>query len=264
MQDRHIRLWQWPNLLAVDAAIIAAAWMAVFATRASAPGDPGITAYLVLAASVWLTYMADRLFDVSGKPLHQLASDRHHFAKRHTCQLWCVWLLVLGGSVLLAAWGLSPEQFKRGAMLLIVALIYTALNRLCSKRFFPKELLVAIIFTAGTQVFLNPPVLDLAVMAFALLCLSNCLIIADRERSIDARLQVCSLTRFVGHRTLPVLITLCLASAAASQLRHALLPSAFGLTLAYTLRRRFPLETFRVLADTFLLLGPLVVFLWRV
>lgn len=88
----HIRLWQWPNLLALDAALIALAWQAAFA--AALGNEVSAAAQIVLGLSVWLTYMADRLFDVAKRPLQQLHSTRHQFAKQHRKTLWRCWWCV--------------------------------------------------------------------------------------------------------------------------------------------------------------------------
>ena len=80
----HIRLWQWPNLLAVDAALIALAWQAAFA--AALGNEVSAAAQIVLGLSVWLTYMADRLFDVAKRPLQQLHSDSSPVLRSNTAK----------------------------------------------------------------------------------------------------------------------------------------------------------------------------------
>ena len=67
----RIKIWQWPNVLGLDAAAIAMAWMGVFAAY-SEGNPPDAATYLVLGLSVWLTYLADRLLDVQNRPMHRL------------------------------------------------------------------------------------------------------------------------------------------------------------------------------------------------
>lgn len=257
MGGRTIRLWQWPNALGLDAAGIAMAWLGVFAMQARPPEQPGAAAYLVLGLSVWLTYLADRLFDVSARPAEALLSFRHRFTKTHSRRMWAAWGLLLVIDLLTAVCCLHAFQLKAGFLLLIVCLIYTLLNQLCSKRFFPKEVFVAAIFTVGTQVFLSTPQLDRSVLGLALLCLTNCIMIAERERGVDARLQVHSLARHLSARGIWALIGVTCGLAACSQLLLALLPPGIALALLFHRRSSIPVESFRVLCDASLLLGPL-------
>lgn len=75
-------LWLYPNLLSLDAPIVAVAWLNIFAVtwRLFVPWH----AYAALGLAVWAIYMADRLLDASmpEAPNTQLA-DRHHFHKRY-------------------------------------------------------------------------------------------------------------------------------------------------------------------------------------
>ena len=258
MADRTIRLWQWPNVLGLDAAGIAMAWLGVFAANIRPHEQPGAAAYLALGVSVWLTYLADRLFDVNTRQAEALLSIRHRFTKAHSRRLWTAWGVLLAIVVLTAICCLKAFQLKGGFLLLVICLIYTLLNQLCSKRFFPKEVFVAGIFAAGTQVFLRTPQLDLLVLGFALLCLTNCLVIAERERAVDASLQVHSLARHLSARWLWVLIVLTVGLAACNQLRVALLPPALTIGLLFHRRSSIPKESYRVLCDASLLLGPLI------
>ena len=76
-----IKLWQWPNALALDAALIALLWLTALAGALRV--ELSAAAYAVLGLSVWLTYMADRLYDVTPREANALLSVRHRFAKRH-------------------------------------------------------------------------------------------------------------------------------------------------------------------------------------
>ena len=189
-----IRIWQWPNLLAVDAALVALLWQAAFA--AALGHEVSVAAQIVLGVSVWLTYMADRLFDVAKRPLQQLHSTRHRFAKQHFRALWGVWCGALVTNIALALTELSIRELRNGAVLLALCLLYTALNQTLSRRFFPKEICVAIIFAGGVIVFLLPNAgIWLSAGSFALLCLINCLMIGAKEQQVDAALQVRSMAR---------------------------------------------------------------------
>ncbi len=256
-----IRVWQWPNLLGLDAAVIAVCWAAFFAVGREAAAAPGWAAYTVLGLSVWLTYMADRLLDAAAQSMCALLAQRHRFARKYQALLLRVWLAVLVINGLIAFQALSEAQLQRGFVLFLVCLIYTLLNRLLSKYYFPKELFVAVIFTAGTQVFQVPPALDSAVIALGLLCLVNCLMIADQEQEVDALLQVRSAITHVPSPGIGLLLAIILVFELITGPRGAILISAAALAILFAGRHRIPAEIYRVLCDSARLLGPILFFL---
>lgn len=249
-----IKFWQWPNLLAIDASAIALAWLWVFAAEQSV--QLSVSAYVVLGLSVWLTYLSDRLFDVGRRPAAQLLSTRHRFAKRYGRALWQVWGGVLLANLLLAATRLSQTQIEKGFTLLLFCLAYTALNQGLSRRFFPKELLVALIFAGGPQVFLPTYTRWPCLTGFILLCLINCLMIAWQEKSVDAQLQVRSLSSTLHRRWGYPLLAAGSGLSWFSGDTLALLPSMLALGLLHFYSKSLSPERFRVLCDAALLIGP--------
>lgn len=253
-----IRLWQWPNVFALDAALIALFWQAVFVNSLGL--QVNLAAHAVLGLSVWLTYMADRLFDVAKRPLQQLHSVRHRFAKQNVRVLWwlwaCVWLINMGSALA----GLTTRELQNGAVLLILCLLYTAFNQILSRHFFPKELCVALIYAGGVIIFLIPAAeLWPPAAALALLCLINCLMIGAKEQGIDRALQV----RSMAQLPVPLILALYISSALLlCCLSHAwLLPIGLSwgaLLIIHIYRRQLSVESFRVLADSALLIGPAV------
>ena len=249
----NIQIWQWPNLLALDAALIAVVWQIALANALELPMSPAACG--VLGLSVWLTYTADRLIDVDRRPARQLLSARHSFAKRHTRTLWRAWAGVLVVDLTIALLGLRTEQLQAGAWLLSVCLVYTALNQKLSRRFFPKEICVALIFTGGVVVFDATAIPMGFIIFFALLCMLNCLIIGAMEKVIDAKMQVHSIAPVVAERCLGVsaLSLHLLVAIVAPPCAIALSIGFLALGIIHLLRRRIPVETFRVLADLSLL-----------
>ena len=255
----RIRLWQWPNLLAIDTALIALVWQGAFA--ATFEIQISAATQMVLGLSVWLTYMADRLFDVAKRPLQQLHSTRHQFAKQHRSTLWRVWWAVLINNIGIAFTGLSTHELRNGAMLLALCLVYTVLNQKLSRRLFPKEICVAIIYAGGVILFLIPnATLWAPAGALALLFLINCLMIGSKEQCIDDALQVSSLSR-LPTQFIIVLEIICALSLYCLDRVWAL---PIGLSLGTILiihlnQKRLPVETFRVLTDSALLIGPIAI-----
>jgi hypothetical protein len=252
----RIRFWQWPNLLALDAAVIAVLWQALFAHCLER--DISLAARVVLGLSVWLTYLSDRLFDVAPRPRAQLLSERHRFAKRQARRLWKVWGCVLIFDLFIALRFLSAQQLEQGLYLLVLCLTYTGLNQWLSRKFFPKELCVSLIYAAGVLVFLGPPFPWMSASLFAGLCLINCLIIGIKEKPIDRGMRVHSMSPLMAPGWIALLFLLCAALLfkAPPGLAYAAAISLLLLVLHFS-RRNVPIEGFRVLADGILLLGPI-------
>jgi hypothetical protein len=254
-RQASIRVWQWPNVLALDAALIAVLWQAALAAAM------GLTlaapTYFVLGLSVWLSYTADRLLDAARRDSGALLSTRHRFAKRRRTLLVRVWwaVLLIDG---ITATQLSADPIKQGSALLLLCLLYTWLNQKLSRHFFPKELCVALIYAGGVAVLLPkaPPFTFLGLFAF--LCLLNCLMIAKNEATVDAHLRVRSIAGWITAAQLSPLFGLgvVLAFFAPTPLKTALISSFALLGLVHACRTRLPTETFRLLADGVLLIGP--------
>ena len=254
---RKIHFYQWPNLIALDAALIAVAWQVTLARALEV--SLAAPAYIVLGLSVWLTYMADRLFDVASRSEDSLRSLRHQFTKRYKGTLWRIWWSVLMVNLVFAT-QLSATQLKRGLVLLAFCLLYTWLNQRLSRRFFPKEIFVAFIYSGGVVLFLPTAASTSFFVFFALLCLLNCLIIGAKEKAIDAQMQVHSIAPIIAERWLALsalslhLLVILVAPTGAI----AMSVSFLALGVLHLLRRRLSAESFRILADTALLLPPCV------
>jgi len=242
--------WQWPNVLGIDAALIAVSWYWLLL-----PNDtifPIIPA-LVLALSVWLTYLADRLFDVRGKELAELRSLRHRFVAQNKKSLWSFWWFLLLINLSLALKGLSEPQLLRGLFLLFVTLVYIFGVQKIKSALFQKELLVGLIFSAGVLIFQSHPPHWLLPPALVFLFTGNCLLVTefDPSRENNSRQTICRLPNptplMIGIAAL--LATLCLPIAL----------SAVVLLLGiYLFRHVLGSENGRILADAALLLPPLL------
>lgn len=258
MNAARPQIWQWPNMLSIDAAAIALAWLWAFVHAYECELHWG--GYCVLGSSAWLVYTADRLFDVAKRSRVQLLSHRHRFAQVHARSLWRLWFCVLSANIALAFTTLSSYQLRHGFVLLGAVLLYTLLNQKLSKRCFPKELCVALIYAGGVIVFLDGPLPWLAALSFALICFINCVLIGTKEQAIDHALQVDSLARRLGRSRL----WLCFGLSALSllmvpaPLKAGIASSLLLLALLQIWSPRLQVETFRVLTDSALFAGPLL------
>lgn len=251
----RISLWQWPNVLALDAVLIGILWQQAIANISD--NSLTLAARFVLGTSIWLTYTADRLFDTLGRDRTQLLSARHNFTKDHRAPLLLVWLITLPTNIGVAVYQLNTSQLTNGFYLLIGCLFYTALAQIASKHFFPKELCVALIFTISTTIFLEslPPIHTL--INFGSSCLINCLIISHREKQIDSAMQVRSLSAELKTNQLLIALTALNLTITVVALSTFNLFCTLTAMVYYSLQQignRIQIEHFRVYADTTLVI----------
>ncbi|MGC6424753.1 MAG: hypothetical protein ACON4O_07185 [Lentimonas sp.] len=252
-----IKAWHYPNVLGIDAAVIAVVWQILVAIEQGV--SLSYSAHWVLGLSVWLTYMADRLYDVSKHDPQQLLSLRHSLAKRHRKTLWSFWFAVLSINAAIAFLGLDSQQLLNGFALLSACLTYTLLNQLLSKRFFPKEMLVALIFAGGVIGFIDPLPNVSVFLIFAAACFLNCICIGQKEVAIDQALRVHSLAMKLNpwftfsFSLISTLICLWLNTTLAWGVAIVLTATS----LLYFYKSRIETECYRVLVDSSLLLGAL-------
>jgi len=114
--------------------------------------------YLALPLSVWLIYTADHLLDArrigrNGAP----ESFRHRFHYRHFRVLAALWILGAGACGVVVLWGLPRELLIWGGVLGLLAVFHLAFAQWTGFLYFPRELSVALIYTAG--VWFGPLVL---------------------------------------------------------------------------------------------------------
>jgi hypothetical protein len=176
--------WLWWNILSLDAPTVAVVWSFVFANASGVrlrPADP-----IILALTVWVIYISDRLLD--GWVIKNCSSleERHLFCARHRGAL--AWLVVLAAATVLwmTAEYLLPKEAGAGMKLAAIVGAYMAsihAGRASMARFVPKELTVGILFAAGitlpvwSQTLRLSRDMSVSIVLFALLCFLNCLAI---------------------------------------------------------------------------------------
>jgi hypothetical protein len=196
----------WLNLVCLDAPIVAVLWLCLFARTFNLPVRPGNAVALFLTA--WLIYLADRLADAVSLQSATPRSLRQEFCLRHR-ESWITGLLLVGGFDLYVIWrSIDAGTFLAGGVIGVLAVVYLALNypRGLIWRSLPaKEVVIGLLFTAGTLVALLPsarpvpPAFIAAGLAFASLCSLNCISIALWERDLDrAQAKVSLATQYPG------------------------------------------------------------------
>jgi hypothetical protein len=252
-------IWLIPHILSLDAPLVALAWQALLALHTGLPlRAPG---RVVLALTVWLIYVADRLLDV--RALAQAPpTARHRFYFDH--QPFALGLVAAIATVDAAIIGfnLRPEVFRTGLIPSGCVAGYLVLVHRTRFRV-PKELLVAFLFTAGTFVVASTNARDpirelwLPGITFFVLCLANLILI---ERWEAAELRSAGEPRHwitdTLCRTYPVWLA-GLAVACAIQVNspwyRSVAMSAAGLLALLAVGERWRLDVRRALSDVVLL-----------
>ncbi|MBN9518105.1 hypothetical protein J0H58_06250 [bacterium] len=234
--------WLVPNVLALDAPVVAAVWQRFLVAKAGVPVPWAATA--ALAAAVWAIYLADRLLDARRG---RLDAARHRTAAR--------WPGTFAGAALVAALfaagaaaQLPADYVEYGFAVALGVTAYLALVH-AGPRLTPggKEFLVGVGFAAGVAAPLAVGSVALAgwlpgVVAFGGVCWLNCRLIDRWEAGVnpgrpDVLLGAALLTAAVA---LPPGVGPALGAA------------VVGLLLVHLIFRRHP-QAARALADAVLL-----------
>jgi hypothetical protein len=272
--------WQWPTILSLDAPIVCLVWQALLARVLGA--GPSWPHAVVLGASVWLAYAADRWLE--GWRVHRraLRTQRHHFYQRHRWTVLVAWIAVLAADIVVAVTMIGRTDLARGLLLLGPVAAYLLSHQLVHRHRrwrAPKEAIVALLLTAGVALFLvalpsaSPSTLLVSCAAFGLTCFINCALISSWEREVDRAQGQTSLAlqstrnpRLI--KRLPWaaagmgLVSLTVVSRPEGVVVACAAGSALLLVLVDALEPRMGRAAARVLADV-ALMTPLVPFVWR-
>jgi hypothetical protein len=280
------RLWAVPvywHLLSLDAPTVAVLWASSFAHAARI--DPSANALAVLGIGTWLIYVADRLLDARAacSRLRHNLRERHFFHARHRRAF-----LVAAAAALLVLLRLvrtMPAAARRGdALLFAISILYFAAVHLPftrTKRAFPRELAVGILFACATAVPAwsgpNAPhaALRFPVALFAGLCCLNCLAIEIWEQPVrpGSRISVPAIAACIAAASTALILVV--RNSANVRLAASVFASAILLLALDRLHRRFTQRApgpdasasfhlaLRVAADAALLTPLLFVLPWR-
>jgi hypothetical protein len=196
----------WLNLVCLDAPLVAVAWLWLFARTFRIPLQVGNSAALFLTA--WLIYLGDRLADSASLKTDSAKSLRQQFCGRYRA-IWIILLALVAGFDAYVIYRTTAfETFIVGGAVGSLSLIYLVLNHplgLIWRSLPAKELMIGLLFAAGTLVALLPPPktvpigFAIAAVFFAALCALNCISIAGWESGLDrAQGKVSIVTRHPG------------------------------------------------------------------
>lgn len=269
--------WLWPNMISLDAPLVAVLWLGAFGTAFSAP--LGIAHFVVLFFCVWCLYTTDRLIDAmklkAGDVSPGLQTHRHHFMWRRA-RLFAFLLFFVGFiGAFLAVTHMERPIFGAGMMVMVAAVAYFGafVSPLGNKKPLPgKEVAGGILFAAGTTlpVFADYsgtlPVIP-AVALFGALCALNLLMIASNEGDLPSGRWFRWLLILAGIALVMTAVGFAIFGttvATAPMLRplyFLVALSAGALTILQAARDSASRDAFRVLADV-ALLTPLVPAAW--
>ena len=243
MDPRVEKVWLWPNLLSLDAPVVALLWQMLFARCFHARVDPLPSVLLVLA--VWLIYAADRTLDAwtgeSPRP-------RHEFYRRHWRALLPLWILALAAGSALAWTRLTREMLHSGIALVIAVVLYFALLHLGIFHK-TKEAAVAVLFALGATLSAWTNVrtaVDIeTIVLFSCLCWINCAAIEQWEG--ESEWPIAAPAGFVAVAAAMLLFS------SRPVLGGAVAASALCFVMLDRARRHFSRDALRVLADVALL-----------
>jgi hypothetical protein len=192
-QRKAIPWWLWPNVLNLDAPLVAVVWQEMFARVVGA--QLGAEHRWLIFLAVWQVYFVDRWLDSRRDP--KIQTDRHRFHGRIGAIGWVVEAAAFVASIVLAIRCLNQDGWVGAAVLLLLSGVCFTITHLGKSRWYlvlPKELWIGAIFACGcalqpwTLAVDRPEWSSVWIVLFAALCFLNCAAItfwesqpADRE-----------------------------------------------------------------------------------
>lgn len=275
-------LWLIPNLLSLDAPLVAVAWLYMFAKTWRADYHPW-EAYVSLGLAVWVIYVSDRLLDVSmmGSSSAKLEA-RHEFHRKHRIAFSIAAALAAITSLVLVVIYMSFAIYLYllvGGILVAGFFGLSMLSSQANEVPHAKNILAGITFAFGTAMMahvylptsgsygLNEMLTSHEFICFAVLCILNISAIdlwEHAHRSADDEIKASDELALTLPLTLLGAAALVFAlldhGMATRPFFYAILTGAALLQILNRNRARFSMDALRVLADVALLL-PFLIFL---
>ena len=184
--------WQWPTVLSLDAPSVALTWQVLFARVLHV--ELGWYHHLLLGLGTWIVYATDRWLDGWSIEPDLVSTQRHRFYQQYRWPVAVAIGVAVVAEACVAGMRLTSTEWYRGVELVLLVVAYlmagVLLRRAISWKI-PKEFLVAVLFALGTGCFPMAVAgaagvsLFAPLTWFASLCLTNLLLIARWERTVD-------------------------------------------------------------------------------
>lgn len=261
----------WPNLVGLDAPLVAISWQGIFAQVFNV--DLPWFIYLILGLSTWCIYLADRMIDVTRYQNHVSQTLRHRFTQQHFGKLLALLLVNSICNLVLIFHYLPRNLIIAGCITLGWIGIYY-LIRLTKLRdivtLVPREVMCGMLFALGCTIgphayasnpWAHPLPILIPILFFGMLCSASCILISIWEKEADVAANDRSFATSHSH-IIPCLSNAlaCLAVNSAilacffsTQTFLAISLSAALLRLNLHYQNQLSPSTLRVLADAVLL-----------
>lgn len=211
-RQRLADLILFPNLLSIDAPVIAIAWQwlvwhCFIASNADSESGlwdashPPVHTMVLLFNVVWMIYAADRLLDCRHLDFSKPVPKRHRFVQRWASWFWVTWVFILVVSIFVAVIYLQPKLWISGMLLSVNVAAYSAAVHAVPtlRQKLPKELIVGTIFATGvalpTATVSLSWQLAASLIMLAYLFTINCLIHAKTQQYSDQQQGIGSAIR---------------------------------------------------------------------
>ncbi len=187
-------VWLWPNLLGLDAPLVAVSWQLLFSRCFDVRIPHAI--HLLLGLSVWCVYLADRLYDVYRAKDFVNATWRLRFTKQYFTAL-ALTTAVAGAANLCLIIRFAPMNLLIHGMITAGLLAGYYVFRFSSSEklaaVIPREIMCGMIFATGsataTYSFAQPQTIGFsflgAVVMLGIVCSASCIWISVWERDAD-------------------------------------------------------------------------------
>ena len=166
MEKRRSPIWLIPNLLSLDAPLVALAWMWMLAHALRVEYIPA-SSWWVLPIAVWCVYVLDRVIDNWVEPELRESSPRHRF---HWRWRWPLLVGVLAAGVFCAyeaLYVMPRSMFSAGLVLVVLCAFYFALAWFRTDEVpYVKNFLAGMIFAMGVGIPVNAANASLLVADF--------------------------------------------------------------------------------------------------
>lgn len=270
-------LWLYPNLLGLDAPVVAVCWQWLFAKSFGI--EVPLVFHLILGLSAWCIYLADRVYEafLGGNP--DQGTERRRFTFRHIRPLLLVLIAAAAVNSFLIFRHVPLQLIVSGLATASLLAVYYAIRLKCAPQvtsIMPREILCGMLFSIGCAITPHafgageghPVAFWIAVASFGIACSTACILISVWECDEDLAVNDSSIaTDYANASTwmtlaLPALLLLCVPAVIFGNwyIYASVALSVLCLLLMLRFQKHLSKPKLRVLADV-VLLTPLI-FIW--
>lgn len=187
-------VWLWPNLLGLDAPLVAVSWQLLFARTSGISIPPVI--HVVLGLSVWCVYLADRLYDACRAKDFSNGTWRLRFTKQHFAVLATTTAVAACVNLFLIVRFVPGHLLVHGLVTAVLLALYYAFRFGSPGKVagvVPREIMCGMVFAIGSTIapfsYSQPETSGIpflgAVTMLGLVCSASCILISVWERDAD-------------------------------------------------------------------------------